>query len=139
MGTQGHRPNLPERPCDAAVLRGWGWDSHRRDSSDKGGGGGGDSPGGDDSDPTNDDGGLTADAECFGALDHSLARTSTLYGSLSLLVRNCWAQGPEDRPDFTEVVRFLEQLTAPTGPSHPTTGATTAGTAATAVTAAPAA
>jgi hypothetical protein len=42
--------------------------------------------------------------------------TSTLRGSLSLVMRTCWTQAPEDRPEFTEVVGFLEQRSAPTGP-----------------------
>jgi hypothetical protein len=112
VGVQGERPELPDRPTEAALQAGWGWDggvggggggsgaSFVSAEDDAGGGGGA-------------GGGSTGKG--VGALSRSHGdRSSTLHGSLSLVVRNCWAQAPEDRPEFTEVVDFLEHLSAPT-------------------------
>jgi hypothetical protein len=55
----------------------------------------------------------------------------TLYASLSVLVRACWAQNSNDRPDFTEVSASLEELheqldQAPSTPARPATPAAAA-------------
>ena len=56
--------------------------------------------------------GYTMGKQSDGGGDDEATRTgivALLRGSLSLLVRKCWAQAPEDRPAFTEVVRYLER------------------------------
>lgn len=139
VGTQGERPELPDRPTAAALLVGWAWDVDKRrdslhaesfpktdDDTGRGDGGGeggkgGEGEGGGDLHGQADrhGGGGKIDegaVERGGGLRPLTRSTSTLHESLTFLVRRCWAQGAEDRPAFTEVVEFLEQLSAPTGP-----------------------